>query len=257
MSAKILMTNYSYCHFDEIEFFEDDKELYDIDVEDDHSFLIEGGYVVHNSAGGSSKQGRNRNFQAVLPIKGKILNVEKYELARILDSDEIKSLVSAIGYNIETGDMSKLRYSKIIISVDADVDGAHIASLLLTLFYRFMKPLVENGNIYIAQPPLYKVKHGKKDIYVIDDEALAAWKAETKNPEKAIITRFKGLGEMNPEQLSVTTMNPETRRLARVIITDDSETDNIFSVLLGSDINARREYIMDNAIFIPEDEIDI
>jgi len=252
----ILAANYTYCHPEKIEFFEDDEELYDIDVEEDHSFVIEGGYVVHNSAGGSSKQGRDRNFQAVLPIKGKILNVEKYELARILDSDEIKSLVSAIGYNIETGDISKLRYAKIIISVDADVDGAHIASLLLTLFYRYMKPLVENGNIYIAQPPLYKIKYGKQDIYIIDDEALAEWKVSVKNPDKAIITRFKGLGEMNPEQLSVTTMNPETRKLARVIITDDVETDNIFSILLGHDINARREYIMENAIFISEDEID-
>lgn len=252
----ITATNYTYCHPEKIEFFEDDEELYDIDVKEDHSFIIEGGFVVHNSAGGSSKQGRNRNFQAVLPIKGKILNVEKCELARILDSDEVKALIAAIGINIQTGDISNLRYSKIIISCDADVDGAHISSLLLTLFYRFMKLLLTNGHIYIAQPPLYKVKVGKDDFYLNDDEALVDWKKKAKNADKAIITRFKGLGEMNPDQLGETTMNPKTRRLARVIVTDEIETDRIFTVLMGNDIDSRREYIVENALTVKEEELD-
>lgn len=214
-------------------------------------FIVEG-----DSAGGSSKQGRNRNFQAVLPIKGKILNVEKCELSKILDSDEVKALIAAIGINIQTGDISNLRYNKIIISCDADVDGAHISSLLLTLFYRFMKPLLLNGHIFIAQPPLYKVKLGKDDFYLNDDEALIEWKNKTKNHEKAIITRFKGLGEMNPEQLGETTMNPKTRRLARVVITNDGETDKIFTILMGNDIDSRRDYIVENALCITEQEID-
>ncbi|MDO8640901.1 MAG: toprim domain-containing protein [Nitrosarchaeum sp.] len=256
MSVKVLATNYSYCHPEKIEFFEDDEELHDIDVEDDHSFLLEGGFVVHNSAGGSSKQGRNRKFQAVLPLKGKVLNVEKSELTKILDNNEIKSLIAAIGYDITTGDTSKLRYGKIIISCDADVDGAHITSLLLTLFYRHMKTLLTNGHIYIAQPPLYKVRYGKDDTYIIDDEALAEWKQKVKNPEKAIITRFKGLGEMNPEQLAETTMNPDTRRLARVVVSDEQATDQIFTILMGNDVDSRREYIVQNALTIGEDSID-
>jgi DNA gyrase subunit B len=252
----ILAINYTYCHPEKIELFEDDEQLHDIDVEEDHSFLIEGGFVVHNSAGGSAKMGRNRNFQAILPLKGKVLNVEKCELVKILDNEEIKSLIAAIGYDIKTADMSRLRYGKIILSCDADVDGSHIVSLLLTLFYRFMKPLLMNGNVYIAQPPLYKVKYGNNDFYLNDDEALAAWKKKTKNPEKAIITRFKGLGEMNPEQLGDTTMNPATRRLAKVVVSDDVETDRIFTILMGSDIDQRREYIIQNALIVNESELD-
>ena len=253
---KILATNYSYCHPEKIDFFEDDEELWDVDVEEDHSFLLEGGFVVHNSAGGSAKQGRNRSFQAVLPIRGKILNVEKSVLTKILDNVEVQSLIAAIGINIETGDISKLRYNKIIICCDADVDGSHISSLLLTLFYRYMKNLLLEGHVYIAQPPLYKIKYGKEDYYVMDDEELAKWKKSAKNPDKAIITRFKGLGEMNPEQLGETTMNPETRRLAKVVVTDDAETDRIYAVLMGHDIDARREYIVQNALTISEDQID-
>lgn len=209
-----------------------------------------------DSAGGSSKQGRNRKFQAVLPIKGKILNVEKSELTKILENQEIKSLISAIGIDITTGDISKLRYNKVIICCDADVDGAHITSLLLTLFYRFMKPLLTEGHVYIAQPPLYKVKHGKDDHYIMDDEALAKWKTTVKNPDKALITRFKGLGEMNPEQLSETTLNPKTRKLAKVVVSDDIETDRIYSILMGHDVDARREYIVQNSLLITDDEID-
>lgn len=214
-------------------------------------FIVEG-----DSAGGSSKQGRNRHFQAVLPVKGKVKNVEKHVLSEMLENNEIQALISAIGFDIQTKDISKLRYSKIIICCDADVDGAHITSLLLTLFYRFMKELLLNGNIYVAQPPLYRAKYGKEDYYIMDDEALAEWKKSVKNPDKAVITRFKGLGEMNPEQLSATTMNPATRKLARVVLSDDEETDRIYSILMGKDVNARREYIVQNALLIDDDEID-
>jgi len=212
--------------------------------------------VEGESAAGSAKQGRDRDFQAVLSLKGKVLNVEKNVLTKILDNKEIQSLIASIGYNIETNDLSKLRYSKVIIMTDADVDGAHIRSLLLTLFYRYMKPLITEGHIYLAQPPLYKIRVGKHDQYVNDDEELTAWKKNAKNAESAIITRFKGLGEMNPEQLAVTTMDPKTRRLARVIITDDIETDNIFKILMSDDVGPRKEYITTNALTIDESEID-
>lgn len=257
MSTKILLVNYTYCHPEKIEFFEDDEPLYDIDVEEDHSFLIEGGYVVHNSAGGSAKQGRNRKFQAILPIKGKILNVEKAVMTKMLDNKEIKSLISAIGIDIKTGDISKLRYGKVIIMTDADVDGAHISSLLMTLFYKFMRPLIDGGHLYLAQPPLYKVRIGKEDSYILDDEEMAVLKKK-KDLKNAIITRFKGLGEMNAEQLGESTMNPETRRLAKVIIVkdDETQTESLFSILMGSDVEPRRNYIEQNALLISEDQID-
>jgi len=207
-------------------------------------YLVEG-----DSAGGSAKQARNREFQAILPLRGKILNVEKARLDKILSSEEIRIIITAIGTGVrgEDYDASKIRYKKIIIMTDADVDGAHIRTLLLTLFYRYMAELVRSGFIYIAQPPLYRLKKGKREVYAYNDEdkdrVLKDW-----GGDGVYIQRYKGLGEMNPEQLWETTMDPETRTILQVKIEDAVEADRMFNILMGDEVEPRREFIQENAL---------
>ena len=206
-------------------------------------FIVEG-----NSAGGSAKLGRNRVFQAILPLRGKILNVEKTRLDRILANAEIKAMITAFGAGMdEDFDETKLRYHKIICMTDADVDGSHIRILLLTFFYRHMRPLIENGYVYIAQPPLYQIKRGSFEKYVYSDEELNATLNEIGREPKPTIQRYKGLGEMNPEQLWETTMDPVTRIMMRVKVEDAIEADELFTLLMGDKVEPRREFIEQNS----------
>ncbi|KKC28459.1 DNA gyrase subunit B [Caldanaerobacter subterraneus subsp. pacificus DSM 12653] len=201
-------------------------------------FIVEG-----DSAGGSAKAGRNSRFQAILPLRGKILNVEKARLDKILSNEEIRSIITALGTGIgEDFDISKLRYHKVIIMTDADVDGSHIRTLLLTFFFRFMKPLIENGHIYIAQPPLYKITKGKKVYYAYSDRELDKILSEI-GRENIVVQRYKGLGEMNADQLWETTMDPEKRTMLKVTLEDAIAADEIFTILMGDKVEPRREFI--------------
>ena len=213
-------------------------------------FIVEG-----DSAGGTAKQGRDRRFQAILPLRGKILNVEKARLNHVLENAEIKAMITAFGCGIgDEFDESKLRYDKIICMTDADVDGSHIRILLLTFFFRFMRPLIERGHVYAALPPLYKVAKGKKEMYCYDekerDEAL-----DQLGRKGCELQRYKGLGEMNAEQLWLTTMSPEHRTLKRITMEDAFEADEIFSVLMGDMPELRRQFIEQNAKLVTELDI--
>ncbi|MCB1184446.1 DNA topoisomerase (ATP-hydrolyzing) subunit B [bacterium] len=216
-------------------------------------YLVEG-----DSAGGSAKQGRERRFQAILPLKGKILNVEKARLDKMLGNDEIKTIITALGTGVGTGifDIEKLRYHKVIIMTDADVDGSHIRTLILTLFYRHFREVIERGHMYIAEPPLYRVKKGKTEIYAyseVDRDRIVQQVGE----KGVYIQRYKGLGEMNPDQLWETTMNPDSRTMTRVTIDDAAEADHIFTTLMGDEVEPRRRFIEENAGNIKLEDLDI
>ncbi|SHI15541.1 DNA topoisomerase (ATP-hydrolyzing) subunit B [Sporanaerobacter acetigenes] len=216
------------------------------DINKTEIFIVEG-----DSAGGSAKQGRDKKYQAILPLKGKIMNVEKARLDRILGFEEIKAMITAFGCGIGSEfNIEKLRYGKIIIMTDADVDGAHIRTLLLTFFFRYMRPLLEEGHIYIAQPPLYKVNKGKQIYYAYSDNQLDNIMNEIGRDKKYPVQRYKGLGEMNPEQLWETTMDPETRTILKVNLEDAIAADEIFTMLMGDKVKPRREFIQTNAKYV-------
>jgi len=203
--------------------------------------------VEGDSAGGSAKQGRDRHFQAILPLRGKIMNTERARLDKILNNNEVKALITALGTGVgDYFDLSGLRYHRVIVMCDADVDGAHIRTLLLTFFFRYMQPLVEAGHLYIAQPPLYRVEHKKQVHYVYTDEEKDAL-IKKLNGANAAVQRYKGLGEMNPEQLWETTMDPEHRTLLQVTIDDAAAADTTFDMLMGSAVPPRKRFIQTHA----------
>ena len=209
-------------------------------------FIVEG-----DSAGGSAKSGRNREFQAILPLRGKILNVEKARQDRVFENQEIGTMITAFGTGVNQDfDISKLRYHKVVIMTDADVDGAHIRTLLLTFFYRYMRPLIEEGHVYIAQPPLYKAEIGKKVFYAYSEEEMNKIRNEYKDSKFSSLQRYKGLGEMDASQLWETTMDPSQRVMLKVHLEDAIEADRVFDMLMGERVEPRKEFILTNAKFV-------
>ena len=222
-------------------------DVYDIEVPETHNFALTSGVFVHNSA----KQGRDRRTQAILPLRGKILNVEKSRIDKMLLNKEIRALVVALGTAIaESFNMENLRYDKIIIMTDADVDGAHIRTLLLTLFYRYFQPLMVNGHIYIAQPPLYKIQKGKESKYAYSDSEKDKIVKALGGDSGINIQRYKGLGEMNPDQLWETTMDPSNRMMKQVAIEDAVQADKLFDILMGSEVEPRKNFIQAHALSV-------
>ncbi len=217
-------------------------------------YLVEG-----DSAGGSAKQGRERRFQAILPLKGKILNVEKARLDKMLANDEIKTIITALGTSVGAGifDIAKLRYHRVIIMTDADVDGSHIRTLILTLFYRYLPEIIERGHMFIAEPPLYRVKKGATEIYAHSEQDKDRIVASLGGEKGVYVQRYKGLGEMNPEQLWETTMNPDSRTLTRVSVEDAVDADHIFTILMGDEVEPRRRFIEENAATVKVEDLDI
>ncbi|MGB8644377.1 MAG: DNA topoisomerase (ATP-hydrolyzing) subunit B [Anaerolineae bacterium] len=240
--AREAVANYNH-RIVSVERLAEPVDVYDLEVPGTHNFALASGVFVHNSA----KQGRDRKFQAILPLRGKIMNVEKSRLDKMLQNEEIRALITAIGTGVGNGfDIATLRYGRVILMSDADVDGAHIRTLLLTFFFRYMQPLIEHGHLYIAQPPLYKVKEGKTEQYVYDDKALEDLRKKNKSG-KFDIQRYKGLGEMNPDQLWETTMNPENRTLLQVMVEDAAEADRTFDMLMGNEVAPRKRFIQTHA----------
>ncbi|MDQ7025496.1 MAG: ATP-binding protein [Anaerolineae bacterium] len=247
--AREAVSNYNH-RIVKVEYLIEAMDVYDIEVPNTHNFALTSGVFVHNSA----KQGRDRHFQAILPLRGKILNTERARLDKILDNNEIKSLISALGTGIHDDfDVNKLRYDRVIIMTDADVDGSHIRTLLLTFFFRHMLPLIQEGHLYIAQPPIYLLKQGKNLQYIYpqaglnDAEILVKSLKKYKNPDRVGVQRYKGLGEMNPDQLWETTMDPEHRTLLQVTIEDAGAADSVFDMLMGASVPPRKRFIQTNA----------
>ena len=225
--------------------FEETADVYDLTVEKYHNFALAAGVFVHNSA----KQGRDRRFQAILPLRGKILNVERARLDRMLANNEVKSLITALGTGIgETFDLSRLRYHRILLMADADVDGSHIRTLLLTFFFRHMRDVIDNGHLYLAQPPLFRVQHGKTYKYVYNEAARDEYIKSLPTGTKVSVQRFKGLGEMNPEQLWETTLNPQNRMILQITIEDAIAADETFTMLMGDLVPPRRKFIQTHAV---------
>ena len=237
------MINYKQCVV-RIEQIEERIDVYDIEVPHTHNFALAAGVFVHNSA----KQGRDRRFQAILPLRGKILNVEKARLDKMLANNEVKALITALGTGIgETFDLDRLRYHRIMLMADADVDGSHIRTLLLTFFFRHMRDLIMSGHLYLAQPPLFRVQHGKNYKYVFNEAARDAYIATLPQGARYTVQRFKGLGEMNPEQLWETTLNPQNRMLLQITIDDAREADETFTMLMGDHVPPRKRFIQTHA----------
>jgi DNA gyrase subunit B len=251
VAASVALVDEPYNHrVVKIEALSERIDVYDIEVPHTHNFALASGVFVHNSA----KQGRDRHFQAILPLRGKILNTERARLDKILDNNEIKAIISALGTGIgEDFRVEGLRYERVILMMDADVDGSHIRTLLLTFFFRQMQALIQAGHLYIAQPPLFRLKDGKNMEYVYNEigvsqpELLSKALSKYNNPDRVNVQRYKGLGEMNADQLWETTMDPATRTLLQVTIEDAAEADRVFDMLMGSLVPPRRRFIQTHA----------